>query len=55
MRIDCVDPGRSAIDLNAFAGTRTLPAEAPIIIRKAQAGGDDPTGGSIDVSGVVPR
>ncbi|HEV7964871.1 MAG TPA: SDR family NAD(P)-dependent oxidoreductase [Actinoplanes sp.] len=54
MRINCVDPGYTATDLNGFHGTQTIPEGAAIIVRMAQVGADGPTGGYFDASGVVP-
>jgi NAD(P)-dependent dehydrogenase (short-subunit alcohol dehydrogenase family) len=54
MRINCVDPGYTATDLNGFQGTQTIPEGAAIIVRMAQVGTDGPTGGYFDASGVVP-
>jgi NAD(P)-dependent dehydrogenase (short-subunit alcohol dehydrogenase family) len=54
MRINCVDPGYTATDLNAFSGTQTVAEGAAVIVRLAQVGADGPTGGYFDASGVVP-
>jgi NAD(P)-dependent dehydrogenase (short-subunit alcohol dehydrogenase family) len=54
MRINCVDPGYTATDLNGFNGTQTIPEGAAIIVRMARVGADGPTGGYFDASGVVP-
>jgi NAD(P)-dependent dehydrogenase (short-subunit alcohol dehydrogenase family) len=54
MRINCVDPGYTATDLNGFNGTQTIPEGAAIIVRMAQVDADGPTLGYFDASGVVP-
>ncbi|NBE97485.1 SDR family NAD(P)-dependent oxidoreductase [Nonomuraea sp. KC401] len=54
MRINAVEPGYTATDLNLHAGTQTVEEGAEIIVRMAQVGPDDPTGGYFDVSGMIP-
>ena len=54
MRINCVDPGYTATDLNGHRGTQTVDQGAAIIVRMAQLGLDGPTGTYADVHGTVP-
>ena len=54
MRINAVEPGYTATDLNNHAGTQTVEQGAEIIVRMAQVGHDGPTGGYFDRTGPVP-
>jgi NAD(P)-dependent dehydrogenase (short-subunit alcohol dehydrogenase family) len=54
MRINAVDPGYTATDLNDHAGTQTVEEGAEIIVRMAQVSPDGPTGGYFDVNGRSP-
>jgi NAD(P)-dependent dehydrogenase (short-subunit alcohol dehydrogenase family) len=54
MRINCVDPGYTATDLNGFAGTQTVAEGATVIVRMARIGPDGPTAGFFDAAGAVP-
>jgi NAD(P)-dependent dehydrogenase (short-subunit alcohol dehydrogenase family) len=54
MRINCVDPGYTATDLNGHQGTQTVAEGAAIIVRMAQLGADGPTGRYVDARGTVP-
>ncbi|WP_331461180.1 SDR family NAD(P)-dependent oxidoreductase [Micromonospora tarapacensis] len=54
MRINAVDPGFTATDLNFHAGHQTVEEGAEIIVRMAQIGPDGPTGGFYDARGVIP-
>jgi NAD(P)-dependent dehydrogenase (short-subunit alcohol dehydrogenase family) len=54
MRINAVEPGFTATDLNGHAGTQTVEEGAEIIVRMAQVGPDGPTGGYFDVNGPLP-
>jgi NAD(P)-dependent dehydrogenase (short-subunit alcohol dehydrogenase family) len=54
MRINAVDPGYTATDLNGHRGTQTIEEGAEIIVRMATIGGDGPTGGFFDRAGPVP-
>lgn len=54
MRINAVEPGYTATDLNGNTGTQTVEEGAEIIVRMAQVGRDGPTGGYFDVSGPLP-
>ncbi|MFB8003604.1 SDR family NAD(P)-dependent oxidoreductase [Nocardia sp. NPDC056000] len=54
MRINAVEPGYTATDLNAHAGTQTVAQGAEIIVRMAQVGPDGPTGGYYDSTGSLP-
>jgi NAD(P)-dependent dehydrogenase (short-subunit alcohol dehydrogenase family) len=51
IRINAVEPGFTATDLNRFQGTQTVEQGAEIIVRMAQAGPDGPTGGYFDAEG----
>ncbi|MEU7399623.1 SDR family NAD(P)-dependent oxidoreductase [Streptomyces albogriseolus] len=54
VRINAVDPGFTATDLNFHAGHQTVEEGADIIVRMAQIGPDGPTGGFFDARGVIP-
>ena len=54
IRINVVDPGYTATDLNANSGTQTIGEGAEIIVRMAQIGPDGPTGAYLDRHGTVP-
>jgi NAD(P)-dependent dehydrogenase (short-subunit alcohol dehydrogenase family) len=54
MRINAVDPGYTATDLNAHRGTKTVEQGAEIIVRMAQLDSSGPTGAFVDDSGAVP-
>jgi NAD(P)-dependent dehydrogenase (short-subunit alcohol dehydrogenase family) len=54
MRINAVEPGYTATDLNGRAGTQTVEEGAEIIVRMAQVGGEGPTGGYFSKDGVLP-
>ncbi|MFC6884106.1 MULTISPECIES: SDR family NAD(P)-dependent oxidoreductase [Actinomadura] len=54
MRINCVEPGFTATDLNGRTGTQTVEEGAEIIVRMARIGPDGPTGGYFDISGSLP-
>jgi len=51
MRINAVEPGYTATDLNGFTGTQTVEEGAEIIVRMAQLGPDGPTGEFYDSRG----
>jgi NAD(P)-dependent dehydrogenase (short-subunit alcohol dehydrogenase family) len=51
IRINAVDPGYTATDLNGRTGTQTVEEGAEIIVRMAQTGQDGPTGRYFDASG----
>ncbi|MFJ1967982.1 SDR family oxidoreductase [Streptomyces sp. NPDC087903] len=53
-RINAVEPGFTATDLNGRTGTQTVEQGAEIIVRMAQAGPDGPTGGYFDAEGSLP-
>jgi len=53
VKINAVDPGYTATDLNGGTGTQTVEQGAEIIVRMAQIGPDGPTGGYFDASGPV--
>ncbi len=54
MRINAVDPGYTATDLNGHRGTQTVAEGAEIIVRMASIGADGPTGGYFSAAGPVP-
>ncbi|AXK31581.1 SDR family NAD(P)-dependent oxidoreductase [Streptomyces armeniacus] len=54
MRINAVEPGYTATDLNGNTGTQTVEEGAEIIVRMVQAGPDGPTGGYFDADGSLP-
>jgi NAD(P)-dependent dehydrogenase (short-subunit alcohol dehydrogenase family) len=54
MRINAVEPGYTATDLNGHAGTQTIEEGAEIIVGMAQVGPDGPTGGYFDAAGALP-
>jgi NAD(P)-dependent dehydrogenase (short-subunit alcohol dehydrogenase family) len=54
IRINVVDPGYTATDLNGHNGTQTVEEGTDAIVRLALIGPDGPTGGFFDRDGVVP-
>jgi NAD(P)-dependent dehydrogenase (short-subunit alcohol dehydrogenase family) len=54
MRINAVEPGYTATDLNGNTGIQTVEEGAEIIVRMAQVGPDGPTGGYFDTEGRLP-
>jgi NAD(P)-dependent dehydrogenase (short-subunit alcohol dehydrogenase family) len=54
MRINAVEPGFTATDLNQHTGAQTVEAGAEIIIRMAQIGRDGPTGSYVSAHGPLP-
>ncbi|KIF74946.1 short-chain dehydrogenase [Streptomyces sp. 150FB] len=54
MRINAVEPGFTATDLNGHSGIQTVEEGVEIIVRMAQVGPDGPTGGFFDAEGVLP-
>jgi NAD(P)-dependent dehydrogenase (short-subunit alcohol dehydrogenase family) len=54
MRINAVEPGFTATDLNQHAGTQTVEEGAEIIVRMAQVGRDGPTGSYVGAHGPLP-
>ena len=53
LKINAVDPGYTATDLNGHRGTQTIEEGAEIIVAMAQIGPDGPTGGYFDRHGPV--
>jgi NAD(P)-dependent dehydrogenase (short-subunit alcohol dehydrogenase family) len=53
IKINAVDPGYTATDLNGGTGTQTAEQGAQIIVAMAQTGPDGPTGGYFDANGPV--
>ena len=54
IRINAVEPGFTATDLNMNTGTQTVEQGAEVIVRMAQIGPDGPTGGYFDAAGPIP-
>jgi NAD(P)-dependent dehydrogenase (short-subunit alcohol dehydrogenase family) len=54
MRINCVDPGYTATDLNGHQGHQTVEQGAEIIVRMARLGPDGVTGAFLAAGGTVP-
>jgi NAD(P)-dependent dehydrogenase (short-subunit alcohol dehydrogenase family) len=54
LRINAVDPGYTATDLNGHRGTQTIEQGAEAIVRMAMIDGSGPTGTFVDSNGVVP-
>ncbi|MGI5323935.1 SDR family oxidoreductase [Actinomadura nitritigenes] len=54
MRINAVEPGFTATDLNGRTGTQTVEEGAEIIVRMARVAPDGPTGGYFDAEGRLP-
>ena len=54
IRINVVDPGYTATDLNRHSGTQSVTEGTDAIVRLATIGPDGPTGGFFDRDGVVP-
>jgi NAD(P)-dependent dehydrogenase (short-subunit alcohol dehydrogenase family) len=54
IKINAVDPGYTATDLNGHRGTQTVGQGAEIIVRMATITADGPTGGYFDATGPVP-
>lgn len=54
IRINAVDPGYTATDLNGHRGTQTVEQGAVTIVRVATMTPDGPTGGYFDAAGPAP-
>ena len=54
VKINAVDPGYTATDLNGHRGTQTVEQGAEIIVRMATITADGATGGYFDAAGPVP-
>jgi NAD(P)-dependent dehydrogenase (short-subunit alcohol dehydrogenase family) len=54
IRINCVEPGYTATDLNNFQGHQTIPEGAAVIARMAMIGPDGPTATYTDKDGPLP-
>jgi NAD(P)-dependent dehydrogenase (short-subunit alcohol dehydrogenase family) len=54
IKVNSVDPGYTATDLNGHSGTQSIPEGAAETIRLALLPDDGPTGGFSDSRGVVP-
>ncbi|HEY1971591.1 MAG TPA: SDR family oxidoreductase [Pseudonocardia sp.] len=54
IRVNAVEPGYTATDLNAHTGTQTVAEGAEIIVRMAQIGADGPTGTYVHAHGPLP-
>jgi NAD(P)-dependent dehydrogenase (short-subunit alcohol dehydrogenase family) len=53
-RVNAVDPGYTATDLNEHRGPQTVEEGAEVIVRMAQVSADGPTGGFFSDAGPVP-
>jgi NAD(P)-dependent dehydrogenase (short-subunit alcohol dehydrogenase family) len=53
-KVNAVDPGYTATDLNGHAGHKSVEEGARAIVALATVGADGPTGGFFDDRGVVP-
>jgi NAD(P)-dependent dehydrogenase (short-subunit alcohol dehydrogenase family) len=53
VRVNAVDPGYTATDLNAHSGTQTVHEGTDAIVAMATIGGDGPTGTFVDRHGAV--
>jgi NAD(P)-dependent dehydrogenase (short-subunit alcohol dehydrogenase family) len=53
-RVNAVDPGYTATDLNEHRGQQTVEEGAEVIVRMAQVSADGPTGGFFSDTGPVP-
>jgi NAD(P)-dependent dehydrogenase (short-subunit alcohol dehydrogenase family) len=54
MRVNAVEPGFTATDLNGHTGPQSVEQGAEIIVRMARLGPDGPTGGYFDAEGPLP-
>jgi hypothetical protein len=54
MRLNLVDPGYTATDLNGHRGMKTVEQGAEVIVAMALIGPDGPTGTFTDENGPVP-
>ncbi len=54
IRVNAVDPGYTATDLNGNAGTQTVTEGTDAMVALATIGPDGPTGGFFDRDGTVP-
>ncbi|HEU4535943.1 MAG TPA: SDR family oxidoreductase, partial [Polyangiaceae bacterium] len=54
MRVNAVDPGYTATDLNRHSGPQTVEQGTDAIVRLATVGPDGPTGTFQDAAGVMP-
>lgn len=54
MRVNVVDPGYTATDLNHHSGTQTVEQGTDAIVRLAMIGKDGPTGTFQDAAGTLP-
>ncbi|MEU2429097.1 SDR family NAD(P)-dependent oxidoreductase [Streptomyces sp. NPDC007861] len=54
IRINAVEPGYTATDLNGHTGPQSIEQGAGIIVRMARTGPDGPTGGFFEAAGPVP-
>ncbi len=54
LRINAVDPGYTATDLNGHSGTQTVTEGTDAIVALAMVGRDGPTGTFADRDGTVP-
>jgi NAD(P)-dependent dehydrogenase (short-subunit alcohol dehydrogenase family) len=53
-KVNAVDPGYTATDLNGHSGHKSVAEGARAIVAMARVGADGPTGGFFDDQGPVP-
>jgi NAD(P)-dependent dehydrogenase (short-subunit alcohol dehydrogenase family) len=54
IKVNTVNPGYTATDLNSNGGTQTVEEGAAETVRQSLAPDDAPTGGFFETGGVVP-
>jgi hypothetical protein len=54
MRVNAVDPGYTATDLDGYSGVQTVQEGTDAIVRMAQLDATGPTGTFVDRHGAVP-
>jgi NAD(P)-dependent dehydrogenase (short-subunit alcohol dehydrogenase family) len=54
IRINAVDPGFTATEINFRAGTQTVAEGAEVVVRMAEIGVDGPTGTYSNAAGPLP-
>jgi NAD(P)-dependent dehydrogenase (short-subunit alcohol dehydrogenase family) len=53
-RVNAVDPGYTATDLNGHSGHQTVEEGSDVVVAMATVGPDGPTGGFVDRTGPIP-
>lgn len=54
IKVNAVNPGHTATDLNGNSGTQTVEDGAAETLRQSLASDDAPTGGFFETGGIVP-